>query len=101
MEKKDVSTIKDSAYYESNEHVDTISDSRKQVYPINDPISETHIVDGVCTLSVRVRLLETAVVVGGSIGPITNVLENSRMELPLNSLSPLNTNQSKAFVIGS
>ena len=52
MKNKDVSKINDSVYYELDEQVDTISDSRKQVDPINDPIKETHIVDGVHTLSV-------------------------------------------------
>ena len=50
MKKNDVSTINDSVYNESDEHVDTISDSNKQVDPRNDPIKETHIVDGVRTL---------------------------------------------------
>ena len=93
MKKKDVSTIKDSIYHESDKHVDTINDSKKQVDPRNDPISETHIFDRVNSLSARVRIFEPAVIIGGSIGPVTNVLENSRVELPLDSLSSLNTNQ--------
>ena len=56
MKKKDVSTINDSVYNESDEHVDTISDSIKQVEPINNPIKETHVVDGVRTLSIGVRI---------------------------------------------
>ena len=50
MEKKDVSTINDSVYYELDEHVDTIHDSNKQVDPRNNPIPETHIVNRVSTL---------------------------------------------------
>ena len=42
--KKDVLKINDSVYYESDEHVDTISDSRKQVDARNNPI-KAHIVD--------------------------------------------------------
>ena len=63
---------------------------------------ETHIFDRVRKLSVGVGLFEPAVIRGG-IGNdlVTNVLENLRVELSLNSLSPLNTNMSKAFVIGS
>ena len=38
MKKEDVSTIKDSVYYESDEQVDTISDSSKQIDPRNNPI---------------------------------------------------------------
>ena len=57
MKKKDVSTIKDSVYHESDKHVDTINDSKKQVDPRNDPIAETHIVDRVRRLSVGVWTL--------------------------------------------
>ena len=57
MKKKYVSTINDSVYNESDEHVDTISDSRKQVDPRNNPIKETHIVDGVRILSIGVGYL--------------------------------------------
>ena len=77
MKKKDVSTINDYVYYDSDEHVDTIIDFSKQFDPINDPIVDTHIVDRVHTLSVRVRLFELAIFVGGSIGSVTNVLDNS------------------------
>ena len=62
MKKKYVSTINDSVYYESDEHVDTISDSSKQVDARNDPIKETHIVDGISTLSIGVGSLEPAVI---------------------------------------
>ena len=100
MKNKDVSTINDSVYYESDEHVDMISDSSNQVGPRNNPIADIQIVDRVCILSVRVVLFHPSVIIGGRIGPVTNVLENSRVDLPLDSLSPLNMNQSKAFVIG-
>ena len=36
--KKDILTIKNSVSYESDEHVDTISDSSKQADAINEPI---------------------------------------------------------------
>ena len=85
MKKKDVSTINNSAYYELDEHVDTISDSSKYVDPINDSIAETHIVDGFCTSSVRVGLFDPSVVVGGSIRPVMNILDNLSVELPLRS----------------
>ena len=101
MKNKYISTINVSIYYESDEHVETISDSNKQVDPRKNPIAETHIFDRVSSLSVRFGIFEPSVVIGGSIGPITNVLENSHVDLPLDSLSPLNTNQSKAFMIGS
>ena len=77
MKDKDVSKINDSVYYELDEHVDTISDSNKQVDPRNNPTADTHIFDRVRTLSVRVGLFKPAVVIGGSVGLVTNVLENS------------------------
>ena len=92
MKNKYVSTINDSVYYELDEHVDTVIDSNKLVGARNNPIAETHIVNTVCNLSVRVGLFDPAAVIGGRIGPVTNVLENSRMELPLNLFPPLNTN---------
>ena len=103
MKKKYVSTINDSVYYESDEHVDTISNSSKQVDPRNDPIKETHTVDGVRTLSVGVGLFDPAVI--GVIGQdntdlVTHVLTNSSEKVSTKSLSLLNTNQSKTFVIG-
>ena len=64
-------------------------------------MEETHIVDRVRNLSAGVGLFEPAVAIGGRIGPVMNVLENLCVELPLDRLSPLNTYQSKAFVIGS
>ena len=63
-------------------------------------MEDTHIVDRVRKLLVGVGLFEPSVI-GGGIRPVTNVLENSRLELSINSFSPLNTNTSKAFVIGS
>ena len=62
MKKKDVSTIKDSVYYESDEHVDTISDSSKQVDASNKPIKDTHIFDGINNLSVGFVSVEPAVI---------------------------------------
>ena len=97
---KDVSTINDSIYYELDEQVYTISDSNKEVDPRNDPMAETQIFVRVRNLSVKVGLFEPAVI-GGCIGPVTNVLENLCVDLPLNRLFPLNTNTLKAFVIGS
>ena len=38
MKKKDVSTIRNYVYNESDEHVDTISDSSKKVDASNEPI---------------------------------------------------------------
>ena len=104
MKKKDVSTINDSVYNESDEHVDTISDYTKQFDLRNDPIKETHIVDRVRTLSIGVRYLDPAVVriIGqDSTDLVTHVLTNSSEKLSMASSSPLNTFQSKAFVIGS
>ena len=48
--KKDVSTINNSVYYELDEQVDAISDSRKQVDASNKPIKDTHIVNRIINL---------------------------------------------------
>ena len=104
MKKEDVSTINNLVYNELDEHIDTISDSRKQVDDRNDPTKETHIVDGIITLLIGVGSLKPAVIgiiVWGSMDLVTHVLTNSREQLFMKSLSPLNTFQSKAFVIGS
>ena len=66
--KKYVLTINDSVYYELDEHVDTISDSSKQVDTSNEPIKETHIVEKVSNLSVRIVSVEPAIIRVGIIG---------------------------------
>ena len=104
MKKKDVSKINDSVYNDLDEHVDTTSDSRKQVDARNYPIKETHIVNGVSTLSTEFGSLDPDFI--GIIGQVstdlvTHVLTNSSKQLSMTSSSPLNTFQSKVFVIGS
>ena len=110
--------MKNSVYYELDEHVDTISDSNKQVDARNEPIKETHIVDKVRNLSVGVVSHEPAVTGIGIIrhgitqgiinrgmnivsNLVTNVLTNSSEILLNTNSSCLNTLQSEAFVIGS
>ena len=63
-------------------------------------MAETQIVDRFRKLSVGVGVFEPAVI--GVIGKdlVTNVQDNSRVELSLNSLSLLNTNTPKVIVIG-
>ena len=103
MKNKYVSTINDSVYCESDKHIDTISDSRKQIYPRNNPIKQTHIIYRVRTLSIGVGTLKPAVIgiiEQNSTDLVTHVLKNSSEQLSMKSLSPLNTIQSKAFVIG-
>ena len=117
MKNKDVSTINDSVYYGSDDHVDTISDSIKQVDASNEPINETRIVDGINNLSVGVRSVEPAVMGVGIIGQgitqgvinggtnigsnlVTNVLTNYSKILFDTNTFQLNTLQSEALVIG-
>ena len=52
VKNKDASTINNSAYYESDEQKVEISDLSKQVEASKDPITDTHIVNRVCNLSV-------------------------------------------------
>ena len=53
IQDKDVSTINDSVYYESDNQLDTISDSNKQVDPSSNPKEDTKIIDRIRKLSVR------------------------------------------------
>ena len=116
MIKKDVSTINDSVYYESDEHVDTISYSRKQIDASNEPIKDTHIVDGINNLSVGVISVEPAVIGfetivqgitqgvfngGTNIGSnlVTNILTSSSRILFGTNTFQLNTLQSEALVV--
>ena len=117
MKKIDVSTINDSLYYESDEHVDTISDSRKQVDASNEPIQDPHIVDGINNLSVGVGCVKPAVigvriiwqgitqaVINGGTNIVSNlvtdVLMNSRKILFNINMFQLKSLQSETLVIG-
>ena len=101
MKKKDVSTINNSVYNESNEHINTINDLSKQADARNDPIKETHIVYIIRTLSIGVGSLEPQGSTPLSTNLVTHVLTNSSEQLSMKSLSTINTFHSKAFVIGS
>ena len=108
IKNKDVSTINDSVYNQSDEHIDTIIDSIKHGDARNNPIKETHIFDRIITLSIGVGSLEPAVIriiIQGStplrMNLVAHVLINSSKQLYMTILSPLNTFQSKAFVVGS
>ena len=68
IKNKDVSTINDFVNNESDEHVDMISDSSKQVDASNRPIQETHIFDRINNLSVGVVSVNTAVIAVEMIG---------------------------------
>ena len=61
IQNKDVSTIKDYAYYESDDQVDTIIYFKKQVGPSRDSRVDTNIIDRIRKLSVRPILFEPAV----------------------------------------
>ena len=99
--KKDVSTINDYIYYESDEQVNTISDSNKQVDSNSDPKEENHIIDIIRKLSVRPILFDPAAfrVIGQDL--VTSVQETSRVDLSLKSLSLLNTISSEEIVTGA
>ena len=74
-------------YYESDEQVDTISDSNKQVDPRNDPKAETHIVNRIRKLSVGI--FDPAVIIVTGKDLIKNVLENLCLKISLNNFSLL------------
>ena len=84
MKKKEVSTINDSVYYESDEHADTISDSSKPVDASNEPIKDTHIVE------VRVVSVEPDVIGVGIIGQfITQGVINGGMNIGSNIVTDI------------
>ena len=101
IQKKDVSTINDSVYYDLGNQVDMISYSNKQVDPSSNPNEDTHIIDMIGRLSVRPIFFEAAVV--GVIGQdlVTNGRENLRVELSLKSFSPLNEISSNDIVVSA
>ena len=105
-------------YYESDENVDTISDSSKQVDASNEPIKDTHVVDGINNLSVGVVSVEPVVIRVGIIGQgitqgfinggtsivnnlVTNVLTNYSKILFDTNTFQLNILQFETLVIGS
>ena len=68
--KKKEKKIDDLVYHESDEHADKISDSSKQVDASNKPITDTHIVDRVCNLSVRIVSVKPSATGVGIIGQL-------------------------------
>ena len=53
IQKKDISTINDSGYIESNDQVDTIRDSNKHNDPSSNPRADTHITNRIQILPIR------------------------------------------------
>ena len=100
-----------------DEHVDTISDSSKQVDASNEPIKDNHIVDRVLNLSVGVVSVDPALIRIGIIGQVitqgvingdtkigsnivTDVLADYSKILFDTNMFQLNTIQSETLVIG-
>ena len=73
--------------------------NKKQVDTSSNPKEETHIIDRIRKSSVRPILFEPAGIRDIRQDLVTNVQENSRVELSLKSLSPLNVISSKEIVI--
>ena len=78
--KKDVSTINYSVYYYSDEQVDTISDSNKQVDASSETKEDTHIINRTRKLSVR-QLFEPAVIGFIRQDLVINSQENLRVDI--------------------
>ena len=96
MKNKYVPTINNLVYYESDEHVDTISDSSKQVDASNKPIKETHIVNRINNLSIGVVSIDPAVIGVGIIGQgITHSIINGDTKIDSNLVMDVLTNSSK------
>ena len=128
MKNKDASTINDAVYYELDKHANTISDSSKPDDASNEPITDTHIVDGmndlsvgnlsVGNLSVGIVTVDPAVIgvriigqgitqgvinrsthIGSNI--VTYILTNSSKQLFETNTFQLNLLHSETLVIGS
>ena len=96
MKKEKVSTIKNSLYYESNEHADTISDSIKQIDASNKPITDTHIVKVVKNLSVGIVSVDPAFIGVGIIGRgITQGVISRRTSIFKNTITVISSDSSK------
>ena len=109
IQKKDIWTINNFAYYESDDQIDTISDSNKQVDtssssntdsveqidPSSDPRVDTHITDGIQKLSIRPITFKPVVIRQDL---ITSVQETSWDSLLRESLKPLHTISLKEIV---
>ena len=96
VQMKDISTINDSPYYDSDDQVDTISDSKRQVDPSSDARVDTHITDGIRKLPIRPITLGP-VVIGQDL--VTSVRETSCEGLLLKILKPLHTISLKEIVM--
>ena len=109
VQKKDISTLKNSGYNESNYQVDKISDSKEQVdtsirpntdyveqvYPIRNTRVDTHITDVIKKLPIRPITFEP-VAIGQDL--VTSVQETLIEGLSQESLKQLHTISSKDIV---
>ena len=65
---KYASTVNDSAYHNSEEYEDEISDLSKQVEVIKEPTTDNQIFDRVCNLSVGTTSVDPSATIVGIIG---------------------------------
>ena len=99
MKNENLSTINDSVYYELDENVDTISDLKKTVDASNDPITDTHIVEGINNLSVGIVSAEPAVIGFGIIRHgITQGVINGSTDIGSNIVTEILMNSSKQLL---
>ena len=95
IQKKDISTINDYVYNESNDQVDTISYSKENFDPISDPRVDTDITDGIQKLSI-IPITFEPVIIGKDL--VASVQETLRDRLLRESLKTLHTISSKEIV---
>ena len=117
MKNKEEKAIDDSVYHESDENTDKISDSSKEVYASNKPITDTHIVEGINNLSVGVVSFDPAIIGVRIIGRgitqgvisgrtslfnniVTDISSDSSKQLFETNMFQLNSLQYKALAIG-
>ena len=94
--KKEAKAINDLVYHESDEHVNTIIDSSKQVDANNKPITDTHIVKVINNLSVGIISVEPAVIGVGIIRlGITQGVISRRTNIVNNIVTDMSSDSSK------
>ena len=82
-----------------DEHADTISDSSEQVDASNKPITDTHIVEGINNLSVRIVSVDLTVIGVGIVGQgITQGIINGSTNIGSNIVTDILTNYSKQLL---
>ena len=96
---KDASTVNNSAYHNSEEYEDEISDSSKQVEAIKDPITDTHVRNtSVGTTSVDPDVIRVEIIGRGGHGIIQGMIHGGTSIISSNVITDVLTDSSKMIL---